>query len=138
MSSVKFHINGSIPVGDTDVFVFGSNLAGIHGAGAAKQALTSFGAIYGSGVGRMGRSFAIPTKDEDLRILPLERIRAYVKLFLAYVGNHPEEEFFLTAIGTGYAGYAHSEIAPVFYPTKPNVSYPGVWKPFLLQQQQQR
>ena len=68
------------------VFVFGSNLAGRHGAGAARFARTHRGAIYGLGVGRQGNSYAIPTKDSKLATLPLHRIALYVEDFIEGLG----------------------------------------------------
>jgi hypothetical protein len=96
------------------VFVFGSNLAGRHGKGAALHARRECGAIYGQGVGRQGQSYAIPTKDEHLRTLPLDRISQYVVQFLEYARQHPNEQFYVTPVGTGLAGYSVSDIDPMF------------------------
>jgi hypothetical protein len=94
----------------TAVFVFGSNLAGRHGKGAALHALKKHGAIYGQGVGRQGNSYAIPTKDANLQTLPLESIKQHIGEFLEYAWNTPECTFMLTPIGTGLAGYSREEI----------------------------
>lgn len=101
------------------IFVFGSNLAGRHGKGAAQEAHRKHGAIYGNGHGRQGNSYAIPTKDEKLKTLPLDKIKEYVDIFLDYALVHPELLFKVTAIGCGLAGYKPEEIAPMFanYPT---------------------
>lgn len=93
-----------------NVFVFGSNLAGRHGKGAALYALKKHGAIYGQGVGRQGNSYAIPTKDANLHTLPLEYIKHYISGFIEYAWNTPECMFMLTPIGTGLAGYSREEI----------------------------
>jgi len=85
------------------VFVFGSNEAGRHGLGAAKLAREKFGAVYGVGVGFRGNSYAIPTKDSELRILPLWKVQLYVHDFLDFVVKHPELRFNVTAIGCGLA-----------------------------------
>jgi hypothetical protein len=66
------------------VFVFGSNLAGRHGKGAALDAIKFYGAIYGQGIGRQGNSYAIPTKDADLKPLKLLEIMPYVQSFFIY------------------------------------------------------
>ena len=63
------------------IFVFGSNIRGIHGAGAALYARQHCGAICERGVGPQGRSYAIPTKDDNLRPLPLDVIGNYVSKF---------------------------------------------------------
>jgi hypothetical protein len=96
------------------IFVFGSNLAGAHGAGAALEAAKHFGAQYGVGVGRTGRAYAIPTKDVQIKTMQLVEIQAYVHDFLEYAKSEPDLNFFVTAIGCGLAGYEPSHIAPMF------------------------
>lgn len=98
----------------TDVFVFGSNLAGRHGKGAAKAALDLHGAVRGQGEGMQGSSYAIPTKDAKLKVLPLEEIRLHVFDFVSFAELHPELTFNVTKIGCGLAGYTPEEIAPLF------------------------
>ena len=110
------------------VFVFGSNLAGRHGKGAALHARKHHGAIYGQGVGRQGESYAIPTKDEKLRTLPLDTIAVHVHEFLAHARSNPHETFFVTAIGTGLAGFTHEEIAPMFAGHPRNCTLPDEWR----------
>lgn len=96
-----------------EIFVFGSNLAGRHGKGAALQAL-KFGAKYNCGFGIMGQTFALPTKDLDLKTMPLHRIKIYVDELLVYVRLMPESNFLVTKIGCGLAGYTPEQIAPLF------------------------
>lgn len=96
------------------IFVFGSNLAGRHGKGAALEARQKWGAVYGVGHGRTGNAYAIPTKDENLRTLPLNLIAEYVWHFVTYARHHPELRFLLTPIGCGLAGYVPAQIAPMF------------------------
>lgn len=114
------------------IFVFGSNLAGRHGAGAAKYARQNYGAIYGQGIGRQGDSYGIPTKDRELRVLPLSEIRKYVNDFMLYAHANPHLEFYITAIGTGLAGYKHEEIAPMFKGAPSNCRLPEEWKEYLI------
>lgn len=109
------------------VFVFGSNLAGRHGAGAAKHAVQEWGAIYGRGVGLQGNAFAIPTKDRDIKTLPIDKIRPYVNGFITFARENPSKTFLLTAIGCGYAGYTPEDIAPLF---KKAVDVPNVYFPY--------
>lgn len=123
---MKFHKDGTQPI-----FVFGSNLAGIHGAGAAKAAIESYGAVLHRGIGRHGNSYAIPTKDAALKVLPLSEISKYIKQFIEYARSRPELEFFVTAIGTGLAGYKHEEVAPMFKDAPDNCSFPDVWRQYL-------
>lgn len=96
------------------IFVFGSNLAGLHRAGSARAAVEQHGAIIGVGVGLQGNSYAIPTKDEKIKSLPLLRIIPYVYQFLEFARMHPEMTFNIVAIGCGLAGYGPSEIGPMF------------------------
>lgn len=91
------------------VFVFGSNLAGMHGGGAARIARLRFGAVMGKGVGMQGRSYAIPTMQGGT-----ETIRPYVNDFIAYAKEHPELTFLVTPIGCGIAGFEPEDIAPLF------------------------
>jgi hypothetical protein len=113
------------------VFVFGSNAAGIHGAGAAKFAWKSKGARYGKGYGHFGDSFAIPTKNEDILTLPLDRIKMYVDGFIAYAIDHRKVLFQVTRIGCGLAGYRDKDIAPMFVNAPKNCYFDEAWRPIL-------
>lgn len=106
------------------IFVFGSNRAGRHGKGAALYARQHHGARYGQGEGLQGRSYGIPTKDEQLRKLPLAEIAQHVQRFKGFAGEHPELRFALTAVGTGLAGYSAKDIAPMFADAPMNVALP--------------
>ena len=106
------------------IFVFGSNLAGRHGKGAALEAYERHGAKRGKGVGPQGHSYAIPTKDAHLGVLPLGDIDWHARNFLAYAADHPELDFQLTAIGCGLAGYKPEQIAPMFADAPLNVKLP--------------
>ncbi len=94
---------------ENEVFVFGSNLAGAHGGGAARLAYNRFGAVWGQGVGMQGQSYAIPTMHGGV-----EAIKPYVDEFVQYAKTHPELKFFVTQIGCGIAGFIPEEIAPLF------------------------
>ena len=95
-----------------EVFTFGSNRAGVHGKGAAKDAL-KFGATMGLGRGFSGQTYALPTKDYRLNVLPLEQIQEEVETFLL-VAEKSHHRFLVTAIGCGLAGYSPKQIAPMF------------------------
>lgn len=110
------------------IFVFGSNEAGRHGAGAALYAVQNHGAIYGVGFGMQGNSFGIPTKDKNIRTLPLEKIKEYVDKFIAYAKMHPDKHFQVTRIGCGLAGYTDSQIAPMFKGAPYNCHLPEGWR----------
>lgn len=103
------------------IFVFGSNLAGRHGKGAALYARMHFGAQYGIGQGPTGQCYAIPTKDKNLRVLPLKVIQRYLQEFIAYAKEHHELEFLLTPIGTGLAGYTIAELESILPELPDNV-----------------
>ncbi|MBP5420577.1 MAG: hypothetical protein J6Y72_12285 [Bacteroidales bacterium] len=92
-----------------EIFVFGSNLEGMHGGGAARIACSMFGAIMGQGVGLQGQSYAIPTMQGGV-----ETIRPYVDEFISFAKQHPELTFLVTRIGCGIAGFRDEEIAPLF------------------------
>lgn len=106
------------------IFVFGSNLAGRHGAGAAKFALRRRGAIYGQGEGLQGSSYGIPTKDFKIQTLPLETISKHVADFLRFATLRSDLQFELTPIGCGLAGYSPSQIASMFERCPSNVTLP--------------
>jgi len=113
------------------IFVFGSNLRGVHGAGAALHARQNHGAIYGKGIGRHGNSYAIPTKDYQIQTLPLHSIKPHVDTFIRYARDNPHLRFQVTAIGTGLAGYKHKDIAPMFRDAPDNCELPDEWKQIL-------
>ena len=113
------------------IFVFGSNLAGRHGAGAAKFARERFGAVYGVGVGRTGQSYAIPTKDENLKTLPLQSIEKHVYQFHLYTLVWTDAIFVVTRIGCGLAGYKDEDIAPMFDGFPDNCVFDLKWRRWL-------
>jgi hypothetical protein len=110
------------------VFVFGSNLAGRHGRGAAFTAKKHWGARNGMGIGYYGQSYAIPTKDENLRTLPLREIRKYVQDFLRFANTMPQITFLVTSVGCGLAGYKDEDIAPMFSGAPTNCVLPTNWR----------
>lgn len=92
-----------------EIFVFGSNLAGMHGGGAARLAYQKFGAIWGQGVGLQGQSYGIPTMQGGV-----DTIKPYVDEFIKFAKTHPQLKFLVTEIGCGIAGFSVEEIAPLF------------------------
>jgi hypothetical protein len=127
---MKFHTDGERPKSN-QIFVFGSNKAGRHGAGAAKAAKLYYGAEYGNGYGIQGQSYAIPTKDGRIKTMSLKDIRLYVDEFKVFAKNNPQLEFFVTRIGCGLAGYKDNDIAPMFNGSTSNCSFAKQWKEFL-------
>ena len=110
-----------------EIFVFGSNESGRHGLGAAKQAKL-WGAKNGIAFGHCGQTFAIPTKDKDVRYtLSLSKIEKYVQQFILYAIEHPELRFFVTEIGCGLAGLKPKDVAPMF---KNAITLKNVYLPF--------
>ena len=92
-----------------EIFVFGSNLAGAHGGGAARVAYEQFGAVWGLGVGLAGQSYAIPTMHGGV-----DAIRPYVDQFIEFAKTRKDLKFFVTRIGCGIAGFLDKDIAPLF------------------------
>lgn len=123
---------------DNEIFVFGSNLAGRHGRGAALTALRKFGAKNGQASGLMGKSYGIPTKDRNLKVLSLDKIEIHIKRFLKFTKENPQLIFLVTEIGCGLAGYKPKQIAPLFfnYDISGNVKLPEsfikVYQDFIL------
>lgn len=103
------------------IFVFGSNDAGIHGAGAASHAVDYFDAEMKVGKGLTGRSYALPTKDYKVRTLPLFVVQDEVREFIEFARNNKNLTFLVTAVGCGLAGFSPSQIAPMFKDAPENV-----------------
>lgn len=118
-------------VAHDEVFVFGSNLAGRHGRGAALHARQHYGAQLGVGVGPTGHAYAIPTKSEDLRTLTIPTIKYYVDEFLGYARMYSHKNFLVTRIGCGLAGYEDKDIAPLFRGAPVNCVLPEEWRSYL-------
>jgi hypothetical protein len=115
---------------DGEIFVFGSNLGGMHGGGAARIALEKFGAVWGQGVGLQGQCYAIPTMQGGV-----ETIKPYVDDFIEFARTHPGMRFLVTRIGCGIAGFTDAEIAPLFKDTVavsniclPDTFWKGIWR----------
>lgn len=113
------------------IFVFGSNLAGIHGAGAALYAMKHKGARYRIGEGLMSNSYALPTKDHQIQTLPIEQVKKYVDRFLEFAKQRQDLEFQVTRIGCGLAGYTDAEIAPLFIHHTDNCQFDSIWAEYL-------
>ena len=94
---------------ENEIFVFGSNLAGAHGGGAARLAYRKFGAVWGEGVGQHGQTYAIPTMQGGV-----QTIKPYVDEFIRFAIEHPWLTFLVTRIGCGIAGFQDRDIAPLF------------------------
>lgn len=100
---------------DNEIFVFGSNLSGYHGKGAAKTAYTLFGAKWKQASGLQGKSYAIPTKNREVvKALTIDEIRPFVDEFIAFAKANPQLTFLVTEVGCGLAGYRPVQIAPLF------------------------
>jgi hypothetical protein len=103
-----------VHVSGNEIFIFGSNLSGIHGAGAAKAAM-KWGAVWGVGVGLRGNTYAIPTKSENIeRTLTIDEITPYVNSFIDFANDNPNLRFYVTEIGCGLAKMSYDDIAPLF------------------------
>ena len=104
MENIEKRISPSriVSLEENEIFVFGSNLAGMHGGGAARVAADLFGAVWGQGVGLQGQSYAIPTMQGGV-----ETIKPYVDEFIAFAKEHQELKFLVTRIGCGYSRYAY-------------------------------
>ncbi len=113
-----------------NIFVFGSNRAGRHGAGSAKEARLKHGAIYGQGEGLQGESYGIPTKGFTLKKLPLGEIGMHVMTFIRFAESSPQLKFHIVKIGCGLAGYREQDIAPLFALAPDNCVLPDGWEDY--------
>lgn len=111
---------------DNQIFVFGSNLSGRHGKGAAKTAL-EWGAVYGQAEGLQGKTYAIPSKDKTIRkTLAIDEIKFFVDTFIDFAKRHQEFNFLVTEIGCGLAGLKPKQIAPLFSKA---IELENIWLP---------
>lgn len=117
---------GEIPAGS--IFVFGSNLAGMHLGGSAKAAFCEYGAAWGEAEGLHGQSYAIPTCDEKIRPLSLMTVAEHVARFLGFARRHRDMYFQVTKIGCGIAGFTDAQIAPLFDGAPINCLLPMDWR----------
>lgn len=111
--------------------MFGSNLAGRHGRGAALHARLYHGAVPGQGEGLHGESYAIPTKDANIRTLPLKDVKENILKFVRYTQAHPNVPFFVTRVGCGLAGFRDETIAPLFQGVSINTYLPQEWAEYM-------
>jgi len=109
---MRYHNGNITKLEPNEIFTYGANLLGKHGLGAAKQAM-KFGAVYGR-FGLVGQTYGIPTKDKNIKTLPLSEIKHYIDIYEGVVRDRQDLTFLLTSIGTGLAGYTVQEIAPLF------------------------
>lgn len=128
--SFEYHRDWESPK-NGEIFVFGSNLAGRHGAGAAKEAIINYGATYGRACGMQGQSYAIATKDMYIETMPLCTIKFGIDIFVEYAIDNPTKKFWITRIGCGLAGYKDETIAPLFKNAPSNCIMPEPWKLYL-------
>ncbi len=129
--SRAYHPDGSAPPSGS-VFVFGANLSGIHGAGAARAAHKQYGAAWGVAEGITGQCYALPTVQHNIAgPLSLDEIRAAVERFLHHAATHPEDSFFVTRVGCVLAGHKDADIAPMFRDAPLNCSLPDTWREFI-------
>jgi len=113
------------------IFVFGSNLSGIHGAGAARYARLERGAVVGVGEGITGQCYALPTKGFKLQEMTIQEVQTSVETFLQYAYDHPEIEFQVTQVGCGLGGFSRDDIAPMFEYAPENCYFDRMWKNYL-------
>jgi hypothetical protein len=114
-----------------NIFVFGSNEAGKHGAGAARYARLYYGAVYGQGEGLWGNSYAIPTKNRYIKTLSLVEVATYINNFIYFAKSNPELTFDVSRIGCGLAGFKNRQIAPLFIGSPINCRFDNKWKEWL-------
>ena len=113
------------------IFVFGSNRAGVHGAGAARHAHKNLGAKWGDGEGITGQCYALPTKDHRIQSLSIRSISLHVDTFVRYAEKHTEIQFQVTRIGCGLAGFKDKDIAPLFLGAPKNCHFDTAWQSIL-------
>jgi len=131
---ITAHVDGLKPEDDW-VFVFGSNLAGIHGGGAAKFAHQTRGLKYNTGAtgySKASATYGIPTKNHSIETLDLDEIKPYIAQFVMFTHHYPRLRFFITAVGCGLADLKNEDVAPLFKDiNRANCSIPEQWMRYL-------
>jgi hypothetical protein len=131
-----YHKDGTLPQ-NGEFWVFGSNEAGVHGAGAAEVAMKFFGAKWGVARGFTGRCYAIPTKDKEIITLPLAEVRYNVREFVLATKNTFDKDtglllqYFVTRVGCVLAGFHDSQVAPLFKGAASTCNFPEAWRQYL-------
>ena len=113
------------------IFVFGSNLSGIHGAGAAAYARRNKGAIFGQGIGLQNQSYALPPTGKHISFMPLSEIEVHIDAFKDFAMNNPHLDFQVTQVACGRAGFTKEQIAPLFKNSPSNCYFDMEWQPIL-------
>lgn len=113
---------------DSRIFVFGSNLLGIHGGGAAWYAKNKLGAVMGVAEGLTGDTYALPTCYRPGEPVTLEELRVYVDNFLNFASDNDDLQFFVSAVGCGIAGFNEDDVAPLFKNAPVNCDLPPGWR----------
>lgn len=121
---MRYTPNNITELKENEIFLFGANKSGIHGAGAAKTAHKKFGAKWGVGEGLTGRCYALPTKGYNITNMTLEEIKVHVDKFLEFAANNLDKTFLVTQIGCGLAGHSPKDIGPMFENRTENVIIP--------------
>lgn len=126
------------PVAESEIFVFGSNLKGRHGKGAALTAMKQYGAEYGVGEGFTGRCYALPTRNAnqvgekaEVTTLTLAEVRKHIKVFMDVAESKKDKRFYVSRVGCGHAGFSDEQIAPLFAGAPANCSLPIEWMSFI-------
>ena len=125
-----YHKDNTIPNSHSIIWVFGSNMKGYHGAGAALIAKQKFGAPDGLFMGQCSRSYAIATEDSNLKPLQMKAIVPQIEKFVEHTINNPGFNFFVTRVGCGYAGYTDDQIGPLFAKCGGNCSLAEQWRQY--------
>lgn len=137
MGPYIFH-DDMAPIAESEIFVFGSNLKGRHGKGAALTAMKEYGAEYGVGEGFTGRCYALPTRNAnqigeraEVTTLELAEVRNHIKVFLAAAEAEKDKRFYVSRVGCGHAGFSDEQIGRLFAGAPANCSLPIEWMSFI-------
>jgi hypothetical protein len=110
------------------IYVFETDVAGHHSRGSALVAVREHGAIRGNGIGMQGTSYAIPTADDALRPLSVEKITRHVNVFLKFARLNPDMKFRVSQVGCGLGGRTDEQMAPLFKDAPDNCILPVGWR----------
>jgi hypothetical protein len=111
-----------------EIIVVGTNMAGAHGGGAARQAAEQFGLREGFFEGLCGQTYAFPTLNADYTQRTERQIMQSRYHLVVCANRNRKKKFLLTKVGCGIAGFSEEYMKGFFWGMPKNVIMPEGWE----------